>query len=72
MEESDLELIRKHAKDNNKLDCLYKEHIRLGDEIDQLQASKIRSQDMDRKIRELKKIKLNGRDQMEQILQTLR
>ena len=29
MEQADLDLIAKHAKDNNELDRLYKEHIRL-------------------------------------------
>jgi len=72
LEKSDLELIRKHAKDNSKLDRLYKQHLRLEEELERLQSIRIKSPEEDRKIRELKKVKLDGRDQMEQIFKTLR
>lgn len=72
MEKSDLELIEKHAKDNNELDRLYKEHIRLEGEIEALQVLKIRSPEESKKLKELKRVKLAGRDRMEEIFQELR
>lgn len=72
MEESDLELIRIHAKDNNQLDRLYKEHLRLETELEELQSLRIKSPEEEKKIKNLKRVKLEGRDQMEQIFQTLR
>ena len=72
MEKSDLELIEKHAKDNNRLDRLYKEHLKLEKEIEELQALKIMSPVENKKLKELKKVKLAGRDEMEKIFRTLR
>ncbi|MBU2644119.1 MAG: hypothetical protein ABIK68_03765 [bacterium] len=72
MEQADLEIIEKHAKDNNKLDRLYKEHLRLEAEIEKIQSIRIKSHDEEKKLRQLKKLKLEGRDQMELIFQTLR
>lgn len=72
MEQADLDLIAKHAKDNNTLDRLYKEHMRLEEEIERLQSIRIKSPDDEKKLKQLKKTKLEGRDQMEQIFQTLR
>ncbi len=72
MEKSDLDLIEKHAKDNNELDRLYKDHKRLEEEISELQSVKIMNSMETQKLRELKKIKLEGRDQMERIFKTLR
>ena len=72
LEQADLDLITKHAKDNNQLDRLYKEHLRLGQEIEKIQSIRIKSAEEEKKLRELKKVKLEGRDQMEQIFLTLR
>jgi uncharacterized protein len=72
LEEQDLELIKKHAKDNNQLDRLYKEHLRLEAKIDELQAIRIKSPEDEKELKQLKRIKLEGRDQMEMIFQTLR
>lgn len=72
MEASDLELIKKFAKDNNELDRLYQSHRKMETDIEKLQAISIRSADAEQKLRDLKKVKLEGRDRMEQIFQTLR
>lgn len=72
MEESDLELLKKHAKDNNELDRLHKEHLRLEKEIEALQVLKIRSPEESKKLKELKRVKLAGRDRMEEIFKSLR
>jgi len=72
LEQNDLELIEKHAKDNNRLDRLYKEHLQLEKEIETLQSLKIMSPAENKKLKELKKVKLAGRDEMENIFKTLR
>ncbi len=72
MEKSDLELIEKYAADNNELDRLHKEHLRLEGEIDVLQAIKIKTPEESKKLKELKRIKLAGRDRMEEIFENLR
>lgn len=72
MEAQDIELIKKHAKENKELDRLYKEHLRLEAEIEKLQSIRIRSQEEERELKRLKRIKLNGRDQMEAIFQHYR
>ncbi len=72
LEPTDLELIKEHAKSNNQLDRLYKEHLKLEAEIEELQAIRIKSPEDEKKLRKLKKVKLDGRDQMENIFQTLR
>jgi len=72
LEQADLDLIAKHARNNNELDRLYKEHLRLEKEIDKIQAVRIKSPEDEKKLRELKKVKLDGRDRMEEIFQTLR
>ena len=72
MEKNDLALIEKHAKENTQLDRLYKEHLQLEKEIEALQSLKIMSPAENKKLKELKKVKLAGRDEMERIFQTLR
>ena len=72
LEKSDLDLIDKYAKENSRLDRLYKEHLRLEEEIESLQSLKIMSPVDNKRLKELKKVKLAGRDEMEKIFQTLR
>lgn len=72
MEDSDLKLLKEYAKDNNELERLYNEHIRLENEIEKLQAIRIRSPEESKKLKELKRVKLAGRDRMEEIFQELR
>ena len=72
MEKNDLALIEKHAKENTRLDRLYKEHLQMEEKIEALQSLKIMSPADNKKLKELKKVKLAGRDEMERIFQTLR
>ena len=72
MEQSDLKLIESYAKENVELDRLFQEHKRLEKEIDALQTIKIRSTAESQQLKELKRVKLSGRDRMEEILQSLR
>ena len=52
MEQSDLDLIKKHAKDNNPLDRLYKDHLRLEKEIEDIQSIRIKSPEDEKKTEE--------------------
>ena len=72
MEESDLKLIEEYAKTNSELDRLFKEHLKLGKEIEALQGLKIMSPAESKQLKELKRVKLSGRDRMEEIFQELR
>ena len=72
METQDLALIEKHRKDNYQLDKLYKDHLEVGKKIDQLEASKGLGANEEQELHDLKKAKLDGRDQLEQLLAGLR
>ena len=72
LEKKDLELIEKHRKDNYELDRLYEEHLRLDEEVTRLESLRVLTPEEQRQLSVLKKTKLDGRDQMERILSTLR
>ncbi len=72
MENSDVELLEKYAKDNNELDRLSKEHIVLEKKIENLQKVKIKTATENKELKKLKQAKLAGRDRMEEIFDTLR
>ncbi len=72
MEAADINLIQKHRNSNYALDKLYREHERLGEEIDKLDSGKGLGADEQGKLHALKKNKLQGRDDIEAILATLR
>lgn len=72
MEAKDLELIAQHRKHNYELDRLMKDHDALEAEVEQMEKTKGLSDDDELKLNQLKKEKLEGRDRIEAILQTLR
>ena len=72
MEAQDLELIEKHRKDNYQLDRLIKEHDEIGARIEKLEATKGLGANEETELHDLKKKKLEGRDQLEGILAGLR
>ena len=72
MEKKDLELIEKHRKDNYQLDRLWKEHLKLDERIEKLEAAKGLGANEEKELHQLKKDKLEGRDKLEQILAGLR
>ncbi len=72
MEKNDLELIMKHRESNYELDRLYTEHLKLDEEVARLEQIKIQTPDDQKQLGGLKRTKLEGRDEMEKILQTLR
>ncbi|MDT8446420.1 MAG: YdcH family protein [bacterium] len=72
MEAKDKELISQHRKSNYDLDRLMKEHDALEAEVESMEKTKGLSDDDEIRLHRLKKDKLEGRDQIEAILQTLR
>ena len=72
MEAKDLEIIESNRKDNYQLDRLYKEHLDLEAQIDKLEAAKGLGAEEEKQLHNLKKQKLDGREQLEGILQGLR
>ncbi len=72
MESQDLELIEKHRGTNEALDRLYEEHLKLDAEAEELESRRVLLDDDRKRLNVLKKLKLEGRDRMEEILQTLR
>jgi len=72
MEKSDIELVEKHRATNYELDRLYREHIKFEGKIEDLEARKGLSANESKELVELKKLKLTGRDKIEDILKTLR
>jgi len=72
METQDIELINQHRKGNYNLDRLMKDHDALDEQINQLEKTKGLSDDDTIRLHAIKKQKLEGRDQIEQILVSLR
>ncbi|MBT4287938.1 MAG: DUF465 domain-containing protein [Deltaproteobacteria bacterium] len=72
MEKKDLELIEKHRKTNYDLDRLYEAHLKLDNEVSELESKSFLTPEEKKHIAVLKKTKLDGRDKIELILQTLR
>lgn len=69
MEERDLQLIEKLLSENTELKGLWEEHLNYEDELEQFNKKKYLSAEDELKRRELQKLKLAGKDQIEQILQ---
>lgn len=72
MEERDLELIEQHRKTNYELDKLYQDHVKLDAEVDKLELQRVLTPEDEKKLATMKREKLDGRDQIENILKTLR
>jgi uncharacterized protein len=72
MEKKDLELIEKHRETNYDLDRLYQEHLKLDGEVTELESKHFLTPEEKKQVAILKKTKLDGRDKIETILQTLR
>ncbi|MDX2469104.1 MAG: YdcH family protein [SAR324 cluster bacterium] len=72
MEAQDIAIVEKHRKDNYQLDRLFKEHQEIGARIEKLEASKGLGANEEAELHDLKKKKLEGRDQLEEILVGLR
>ena len=72
MEERDLDLIRSLAPANPELDQLWREHLELEGQLDQLGQRRYLTPEEQVERKRLQKIKLAGRDRIEVILATHR
>lgn len=72
MEKRDLELIEKYSAKDNVLANLYKKHLDFEKELEELEKKPFLTQGEEFRLRDLKKRKLMGRDQMESILRKYR
>lgn len=72
MEKHDIKLIEKYSATDNLLSNLYKEHLDFEKELEVLENKSYLTSDEEFRLRDLKKKKLMGRDQMESILRKYR
>lgn len=72
MEAKDLELIEQHRAGNYQLDRLVKEHDELEAQIAEMEKGKGLGHNEEKKLHDLKKKKLDGREEIEKILKDLR
>jgi len=72
MEKKDIELIEKNRETNYDLDRLYEAHVKLDSEVSELESKGFLTPEEKNHVAVLKKTKLDGRDKIELILQTLR
>ena len=72
MEKKDLELIEKNRETNYDLARLYEAHVKLDSEVLELESKSFLTPEEKSHVAVLKKTKLDGRDKIEIILQTLR
>ena len=72
MEKHDLELIKKYSSSDEVLANLYKEHVDFEEKLEKLEEKSYLTPEDEMKLRDLKKKKLKGRDQMEAILRKYR
>ena len=72
MEHRDLELIKKYMMNDNQLRRLYEEHIDLENRLDAINRKGYLTPDEELKKKNLKKVKLKGKDEIERILRKYR
>lgn len=72
MEDRDMKLIAKYSSSDKALSSLYQEHLDYERELDELENKSYLTTNDEIRLRELKKKKLMGRDQMEAILRKYR
>jgi len=68
MENADKELLERILPENPRLHALYKAHLKLGQKIDHLENYEAYSPSTALQLKELKKEKLNGMDEIMTIL----
>ena len=72
MEESDIELIRKLLPNDEELRRLWAEHLDLEKKLDQYNKKRYLSSEEEMKRKEIQKLKLAGKDRIEEILSKYR
>jgi len=72
LEESDIELIRKLLPNDEELRRLWAEHLDLEKKLDQYNKKRYLSSEEEMKRKEIQKLKLAGKDRIEEILSKYR
>lgn len=72
MEAADLELIEKYKQENYELERLWTEHLDFEEKIEKLEGVTVLTSAEEQDLHKLKKLKLQGRDELEEILKTYR
>lgn len=72
MEDTDLQLIRKIIPKNQELKQLWDEHLDYEEKLDQFNKRRYLSTEEEIRRKELQKLKLQGKDKIEEILRTYR
>jgi hypothetical protein len=72
MEQRDLELIQKHIITDHQLRKLYEEHLDLENRLEAINQMAYLTPEEELKKKNLKKVKLKGRDEIERILRKYR
>jgi uncharacterized protein YdcH (DUF465 family) len=72
MEETDLQLIRRLIPRDKELKRLWDEHLEYEEKLDTLGRRKYLSTEEDMRRKELQKLKLKGKDRIEEILRRYR
>ncbi|RLB00819.1 MAG: DUF465 domain-containing protein [Deltaproteobacteria bacterium] len=72
MEENDIELIRKLLPNDEELRRLWTEHLDLEKKLDQFNKKHYLSSEEEMKRKEIQKLKLAGKDRIEEILSKYR
>lgn len=72
MEETDLQLIRKLIPKDKELKRLWDEHLDYEEKLDQLNKRRYLSTEEEMRRKEIQKIKLHGKDRIEEILRRYR
>jgi uncharacterized protein YdcH (DUF465 family) len=72
MEETDLQLIRKLIPKDKELKTLWDEHLEYEEKLDQLNKRRYLSTEEEMRRKEIQKLKLQGKDRIEEILRRYR
>jgi uncharacterized protein YdcH (DUF465 family) len=72
MEQHDIELIQKHLSENEALKSLYNEHIDLERKLEKFNNKPVLTPSEEIEKKNIQKLKLRGRDRIENILQSYR
>ena len=72
MEETDLQLIRKLIPKDKDLKRLWDEHLEYEEKLDQLNKRRYLSTEEEMRRKEIQKLKLHGKDRIEEILRRYR
>ncbi len=72
MEETELQMIRRLIPKNKELKKLWDEHLEYEEKLEQLNKRRYLSTEEEIRLKEIQKLKLRGKDRIEEILRSYR